>query len=156
VIKIMEANHTNQLSIMQNYLIQEEKSSINTFQPWTDDIWQKNDLHQDQRFPSQLEITSMDKHEDPPCYRACEDFHEEPTCSSFQQMNEEELPEEDNAMWSDFLIPFKEDKIEESCNLSIPDHFEQWQTFNSNSQVLRIIKNLQRFKVSWNKEHKNP
>jgi len=33
MINIMEANHANQLSIMQDHLIQEEKSSINTFQP---------------------------------------------------------------------------------------------------------------------------
>jgi hypothetical protein len=65
MINIMEANQGNQLRIMENHLIQEGKSSINTFQPWKSDIWKSNDIYQDQRIPSQMEITSMIKHKDP-------------------------------------------------------------------------------------------
>jgi len=109
----------------------------------------------------------MDKHKDLHCYTMCE----EPTCSGVQQLNEEELPVVDNAVWSNFLTPIKEnalavlvttlqpsnelinsqDKMRENCSLSIPDHFEQWQASNSNNQVLEIIKNLQDFEDGWNK-----
>jgi len=93
----MEANHSTQLSAMQNKLIAMERAQNNTFQPRpNNERWKRKSPPRDQRLPNQLESTNLVNEEDPPFYRDFENFHEESTYPVFCQVDEQGFPESSN------------------------------------------------------------
>lgn len=134
-IKTLVANHTAQMTAMQNRFVTMEKthvaqlSQLQRFPPkGNQDRWQKKAPPYEKRPPNQLDSTNMVEEVTPFC-RPCKYFHEESTCYSAYQVMKHGLPET-----SSHEAPSREPEYINTIGHTYPLSDQHWQQAVAYSQ----------------------
>ena len=91
-MEALQANYTNQLKNMQNWVINMERAQTNQKDFPHKGNWVQKKAPQEKRPPNQLDSTNMVEEFIPYCI-PCEALHEESTCYMARQILDHGLPE---------------------------------------------------------------